>query len=70
MSYKVQICLTGDAESMKFLQDMLSNLQIEGLEFHIDTPRPARRTDDFDMLSYGTIVAQPQQRQIGTSSEG
>ncbi len=69
-AYTVQIRLTGDSESVQALRRFLTSLHIEGLEFRIDPPRPARKTDSFDMLTHGTITLhQAQHASSDTSSK-
>jgi hypothetical protein len=53
---KVTICLTGDTESLVAVQRALMDLHVEGMAFDIQFPRPARKSDSFDMLTYGTIT--------------
>jgi hypothetical protein len=61
---KVNICLTGDHEALEAVRSVLLHLNIEGIHVTIDIPRSARKTDDFAMLTRGTITLAGE-REIG-----
>jgi hypothetical protein len=62
--HRVHIRMTGDTQSMQAVRQALLDLQIEGLDIEIESPRSARKTDTFDVLTHGTITL-AQQREVG-----
>jgi hypothetical protein len=66
--HKVTICLTGDTQSIVAVQRALMQLDIEGLTFDIHIPRTARKSDSFDMLTYGTITL-ARERELGAHED-